>query len=144
MSQLIVYNNINGGVSVCVPTGEVSIEVVLQKDCPAGAIIVDTNALPQGSDALFQSAWVLNGSTITVNISYAIIQQNSNLNQMVYNESGHRAVKTLSGISNVLSDANWNALVTNAKNNISASTTTEQLVAAIVPVQEAITANAAI
>jgi hypothetical protein len=144
MSQVIVYSNSNGGVSICNPSGEIPIQSVLNKDCPTGAVIIDSNSLPQGSDSIFKSAWVLSGNIITVNISNAIIQQTSTLNQLIYNEYAHRAIKTISAIDNVLSDVDWNTLVSAAKANILSSTTTDQLVAAIVPVQEAITANAAI
>ena len=41
--QIIIHSNTNGGVSVTVPTGELPINEVLAKDCPAGAIIVDTS-----------------------------------------------------------------------------------------------------
>ena len=51
MSQVIIHTNSNGGVSVTVPTGEISVQAVLEKDCPAGAIIVDDSTLPQGVDA---------------------------------------------------------------------------------------------
>ena len=39
--QVIIHTNDNGGVSVCIPTGELSIEEVKAKDTPAGSIIVD-------------------------------------------------------------------------------------------------------
>ena len=144
MSQVIVFNNPSGGVSVCYPSGDVSIETVLAQDCPAGAVIIDSSALPQGSDSLFRSAWVLNGLVISIDFPKAQSQQTSTLNSMVYNENAHRAVKTLSGIANVLPDADWKTLVTNAQFAIATATTTEELVAAVVPVQEAIAANAAI
>jgi hypothetical protein len=66
MSQVIIYTNSNGGVSVCVPTEELSIQTVLTKDCPTGAIIVDESALPQGDDAKYFDAWVLNNGLVTV------------------------------------------------------------------------------
>jgi len=66
MSQVIIYSNSNGGVSVCVPTGELPINEVLAKDCPAGAIIVDDSTLPQGADAQFFDAWVLSNGVVTV------------------------------------------------------------------------------
>jgi len=59
--QVIIYTNTNGGVSVCVPTGELPIEAVLAKDCPAGAIIVDDSILPTDND--FFDAWELNTAT---------------------------------------------------------------------------------
>jgi hypothetical protein len=66
MSQVIVYTGTNGNVHVCVPTGELPIEEVLAKDCPAGAIIIDDSALPQGEDAQYFDAWVLNNGVVTV------------------------------------------------------------------------------
>jgi len=66
MSQVIIYTNQLGGVSVCTPTGELSIQQVLEKDCPSGAIIVDESALPQGDDAKYFDAWVLNNGVVTV------------------------------------------------------------------------------
>ena len=66
MAQAIIFTNNNGGVSVCYPTGELSIEEVLAKDCPIGAIIVDASTLPQGDDANYFDAWVLNDGVVTV------------------------------------------------------------------------------
>jgi len=66
MSQVIIYTNSNGGVSVTIPTGELPINEVLTKDCPVGAIIVDESALPQGDDAKYFDAWVLNNGVVTV------------------------------------------------------------------------------
>jgi len=66
MAQVIIYKNENGGVSVCVPTGELPINEVLAKDCPSSAIIVDESALPQGDDAKYFDAWVLNNGIVTV------------------------------------------------------------------------------
>jgi len=68
MSQVIIFTNSNGGVSVCTPTGEISIEEVLAKDCPAGAIIVDSDTLPNND---FFNAWELNDTTVTVNFDKA-------------------------------------------------------------------------
>ena len=144
MSQVIVFTNQEGCVSICYPSGEISIQEVLSKDCPTGSLIIDSSALPQGNDSQFQSAWVLNDDSISINISKAIDKQNSNLNQLIYSESAHRSVKTLSGSSNVLSDNDWKALVATSQSSISSATTTDQLVAAIAPVQTAIAANAAI
>ena len=70
MSQVIIFTNNNGGVSVCIPTGELPIEQVLTKDCPTGAIIVDNDSLPNEHNDFF-NAWELNGSTITVNLDKA-------------------------------------------------------------------------
>ena len=68
MSQIIIFTNDKGGVSVCIPTGELPIEQVLTKDCPAGAIIVDSDTLPNND---FFNAWELNDTTVTVNFDKA-------------------------------------------------------------------------
>ena len=67
MAQVIIYTNDNGGVSVCIPTGELPINEVLAKDCPAGAIIVDDSTLPQGDDANYFDAWELVNNKVIVN-----------------------------------------------------------------------------
>jgi hypothetical protein len=65
MPQVIIYTNENGGVSVCTPTGELSIEEVLTKDCPLGSIIVDDSELPQNDE--YFNAWELVNGKVIVN-----------------------------------------------------------------------------
>ena len=65
MTQVIIHANDNGGVSVCIPTGELPINEVLAKDCPAGAIIVDDSELP--TDNKFFNAWELVDGKVVVN-----------------------------------------------------------------------------
>jgi hypothetical protein len=65
MTQAIIFTNSNNGVSVCIPTGELPIEEVLAKDCPAGAIIVDSDSLP--TDNEFFNAWELVDGQVIVN-----------------------------------------------------------------------------
>jgi len=62
MAQVIIYQQ-NGQVAVCVPTGELNIEEVLVKDCPAGAIIVDDSELPTDDF----DAWELVDGKVVVN-----------------------------------------------------------------------------
>ena len=69
MSQVIIFANENGGVSTTIPTGEISIEAVLAKDCPKGAIIVEASSLPPDND--FFDAWELKGSKVEVNVAKA-------------------------------------------------------------------------
>ena len=142
MAQVIIYTNSNGNVSVCVPTGELDIQSVLVKDCPNGAIIVDDSTLPQGDDSVFFDSWVLNGSTVTVDITKAKEQATKQLNSIAYREVQHRANKVGIGMSNVMSDSDWTIALTTARSAITASTTTSQLIAAIAPIQADITANA--
>jgi len=65
MAQVIIYTNDNGGVSVCTPTGELPIEQVLAKDCPAEAIIIDDSTLP--TDNEYFNAWELVNGQVLVN-----------------------------------------------------------------------------
>ena len=53
----IIYQQPDGGVAVLVPTGELSIADVCQKDVPAGTpyLIVEDNVIP--SDRSFRNAW---------------------------------------------------------------------------------------
>jgi len=142
MANVIIYTNSNGGVSICIPTGEVSLEVVQTKDTPTGSIIVDDSTLPQGSDAQFFDSWVLNGSTVTVDQSKALAQATTQLNQLAYTEASHRSSKLGAGLNNVLSDSDWANLLTTARTALSSATTTQALLDAIAPIQTAITANA--
>ena len=71
MSQVIIYTNSQGGVSVCVPTGQIPIEAVLVKDCPSGAVIVEQSVLPS-QDGDFFNAWEMQaGNTVSVSIPKA-------------------------------------------------------------------------
>jgi hypothetical protein len=72
MSQVIIFTNDNGGVSTCIPTGEISIDAVMKKDVPAGrgARIVNITDLPnQHND--FYDAWEMDATSITVNLDKA-------------------------------------------------------------------------
>jgi hypothetical protein len=69
MIQAIIFTNDNGGVSVCIPTGEISIEAVLAKDCPKGAMIVEQSALPTAND--FFDAWELVDGKVEVSLAKA-------------------------------------------------------------------------
>ena len=53
----IIYQNESGGICVIIPTGELPIEDVCQKDVPAGTpyLIVEDDAIP--SDRTFRNAW---------------------------------------------------------------------------------------
>jgi hypothetical protein len=69
MTQAIIFTNDNGGVSVCIPTGEISIEAVLAKDTPKGSIIVNQSDLPRDND--FFDAWELTDGVVTVSLAKA-------------------------------------------------------------------------
>jgi len=70
MTKVIIFSNDNGGVSTCIPTGEISIEAVLAKDCPAGALIVEVSSLPN-DDSDFYNAWELSNGAVSVNLTKA-------------------------------------------------------------------------
>ena len=68
--QVIIFTNENGGVSVCVPTGELDIATVKAKDTPSHSIIVSTDELPNADNDFF-NAWELANGLVTVNIDKA-------------------------------------------------------------------------
>jgi hypothetical protein len=70
MSQVIIFINENGGVSVCTPTGELDINEVKAKDTPSHSIIVQNSELPHEDNDFFD-AWELNGTTVLVNLTKA-------------------------------------------------------------------------
>ena len=68
--QVIIFTNENGGVSVCVPTGELDIQSVKTKDTPSHSIIVQDSELPNADNDFFD-AWELNNGAVSVNLSKA-------------------------------------------------------------------------
>ena len=68
--QVIIYTNEFGGVSVCAPTGELSIEETKAKDTPEHSIIVDSNTLPNADNDFF-NAWELADGVVNVNLDKA-------------------------------------------------------------------------
>jgi hypothetical protein len=72
MTQAIIFTNDQGGVSTCIPTGEISIDAVMEKDVPKGkgARIVNIVDLPnQYND--FYDAWEMDATSVTVNLDKA-------------------------------------------------------------------------
>lgn len=70
MAQVIIFTNENGGVSVCVPTGELDINAVKTKDTPSHSIIVQDSELPQADNDFFD-AWELTDGVVSVNLDKA-------------------------------------------------------------------------
>jgi hypothetical protein len=75
MSQIIIFKNENGGVSVTIPTPEVleshGIEWIKNKDTPANSIIVEKDSLPNNDNDFFDSWEMDDEGNITVNLSKA-------------------------------------------------------------------------
>ena len=130
MNQIIIYQNPNGpNVSVCHPSGEVPIETVLIKDCPAGARIVDASVLPQGSDAKFFNSWEFSGDNIVINLPRAKAEKLEQYNAFVLLQAQKRQLNVLAGIPNDPDDATWLAKLTADRNAIAEATNTADLVA---------------
>ena len=70
MTQAIIFTNDNGGVSVCIPTGELSIEAVQAKDTPKGSLIVNQSDLPNQHNDFFD-AWELVNGKVEVSLAKA-------------------------------------------------------------------------
>jgi hypothetical protein len=72
MTQVIIFTNDNGGVATTIPTGEISIDAVMEKDIPKGrgARIVNISDLPaQYND--FYDAWEMTATAVQVNMNKA-------------------------------------------------------------------------
>jgi hypothetical protein len=129
MSLVIIYKNANGGVSMCVPTGEMDIQKVQVKDTPSGSIILDTAMLPQGDDALFFDAWELNGTTVTVNLDKAKAFKLAQYNGAAVAEAQKRQLNDLAGIDNEVSDEDFSAKLKSDRDAIASATSTADLAA---------------
>ena len=72
MDQVIIFENDMGGVAICIPTGEILIEAVMEKDVPKGrgARIVERDSLPNEHND-FYDAWEMDATSITVNLNKA-------------------------------------------------------------------------
>ena len=70
MTQAIIFTNDNGGVSVCIPTGELPIEAVQAKDTPKGSLIVDVASLPNQYNDFFDG-WELVDGKVEVSLAKA-------------------------------------------------------------------------
>lgn len=70
MSQVIVFEAVAGNVAVCIPTGELSIQEVLEKDCPKHAFIIDQSKLPNQDNDFFD-AWEMDAKSVSVNLDKA-------------------------------------------------------------------------
>ena len=72
MAKVIIFKNDNGGVAVCIPTGELPIDAVLGKDVPTGrdARIVDSSDLPEDDNDFFD-AWEMDAKSVSVNLDKA-------------------------------------------------------------------------
>ena len=55
--QRIIYPTAEGGIAVIIPTGELPIKDVAQKDVPAGTPYLITSADEVPSDRTFRGAW---------------------------------------------------------------------------------------
>ena len=55
---------------MCVPTGEIDIQAVKDKDTPSHSIIVQDSELPHADNDFF-NAWELNNGTVSVNLTKA-------------------------------------------------------------------------
>lgn len=80
MSKIIVFTNELGGVSICVPTGELSLEEVKLKDTPLHSIILDDSELPN-EDLNFFNCWELIDGKVSVSLDKAKVQTKERLRQ---------------------------------------------------------------
>jgi hypothetical protein len=123
--QVIIHTNENGGVSVTVPTGELSIQQVQAKDTPAGSIIVDDSTLPKDNE--FFNAWELVDGRVVVNFTKAQAVKLASVNAVALEQAQKRQLNTLAGIANEVSDADFLAANQAKRNAIASATTLDEL-----------------
>jgi hypothetical protein len=126
MTKVIIHSNECGGVSITYPTGEISIEAVLAKDCPDHAVIIDDSLLPAEEDDFFD-AWELNNDAITVNLDKARAVQLARFNTAAGMIGQARLYNTAIGIANTPDDAAWFAELADKRAAIQVATTTAEL-----------------
>jgi hypothetical protein len=131
MTKVIIHSNERGGVSITYPTGEISIEAVLAKDCPDHAAIIDDSLLPAEEDDFFD-AWELNDGAITVNLDKARAVQLARFNAAAGMIGQARLRNTAIGIANTPDDAAWFAELAGKRAAIAAAETTAALRAVII------------
>ena len=70
-NQRIIFQNTEGGVSVIIPSGELPVDEVAQRDVPDGVPyeIVTTDDIP--SDRTFRNAWTMGNGTVVVDLTKA-------------------------------------------------------------------------
>lgn len=135
MAQIIIYQNPYGpNVVTCRPAPDVSIEEALQKACPEGAIIVDDSILPQGDDAEFFDAWVLNeDNTISVNLDKAKSDLLVKYNGTAVLVAQKRQLNTLTGLTNTPDDATFIRNLNADRIRISSANSTTELLNVAMP-----------
>lgn len=120
MTQVIIYTNDNGNVSVCVPTGEVPIEEVLANNCPEGAMVIDSSELPADDD--FFDAWRLVGGEVVVDLEAAKEVHIRKINELAIKEAESRNLKKAIGVAPALSDAQFIALLDSRRDEVNDAT----------------------
>jgi len=139
MTQIIAFTGPQGNVNLCIPSQQYmeetgsTIQDVMAKDCPPGAVVIDDSAFPADVHDEFFEAWELNGTTITVNFEKAKAIKLTNYNFEARNVAQKRQTNTLAGIANVPDDEAWLAKLTADRATIENATTIEQLKAIVEP-----------
>ena len=126
MSQVIVYTNATGNVSICFPTGEIPIEEVLAKDCPPGAIIIDIAELPPLDDVLF-NAWTIKDGKVVIELDAAKTLRTGQINTIARTQLQQRQANDALGIPNVPDDATWMEELKAAREAVLAATTIDEV-----------------
>ena len=125
MAQVIIFTNENGNVSVCPPSGEIPIEEVLVKDCPAGATIVDESILPQ--DHTYFNAWRLVGGAVILDEEAARQVALNDLNVWAAHTATQRATNAAIGIAPVLNDPSFIAVLDQGRAALATAETLDEM-----------------
>lgn len=106
MDERIIYQRDDGGISIVVPSGELTLNETAAKDVPGNTPfqIVDKSEVP--SDRTFRNAWELNGNRIVTNLEKAksIVRSRTGSNDpRIENAQTESALKVI--LSDLLPDA---------------------------------------
>lgn len=131
MTSVIIYQNPQAdNVCVCVPTGEISIQEVLAKDCPSGAQIVDSSSLPV--DNTYFNAWRMEDGKVYVDLDVAREIATSNLNNWARGAVAKLAEDEAIGIRSVgMSREELVTILDAGRSRITEALTTEEMTRAV-------------
>jgi hypothetical protein len=123
--QIIIFKNSQNKISVTYPTNELSIEEVLVKDCPAGAVITDSSILPNSFE--FMDAWEFNNNVITINLEKAKEIKIAKINETATSLAKQRQLNDLIGVNNGLSQEEFLASINSKRTAATNATSIEEL-----------------
>lgn len=124
MSRVIVYMT-ELGIAICTPVNPDEIEMVLKKDCPPDAFIVNIADLPRESD--FMDAWRISGNTVYTDMTIAKRKTLEKFNTYIKTASRRAFIGDNSDMDIDVTDSEWNRIVAKYRQRIINAQTYDEL-----------------